>query len=59
MGPWTYVVIVFFNVTKSLKLAVAKEKRFTFGHVIPTKFQPLNQAEISHVNHLLIHWYFF
>ena len=59
MGPWTYVVIVFFNVTKSLKLAVAKEKRFTFGHVITTKFQPPNQAEISHVNHLLIHWYFF
>ena len=59
MGPWTYVVIVFFNVTKSLKLAVAKEKRFTFGHVITTKFQPPNQAEISHVNHLLIHWYSF
>ena len=42
MGPWTYVVIVFFNVTKSLKLAVAKEKRSTFGHVVTTKFQPPN-----------------
>ena len=59
MGPWTYVMIVFFNVTKSLKLAVAKGKRFTFGHVITTKFQPPYQAEISHVNHLLIHGYFF